>query len=67
MLQIGTLKLGSHSMNTKRPRMTVNSRIGSIKRIIDNRRYAKSQMKKTAYYDVCLCLKYCNFALRLSV
>jgi len=48
MRDIGTPKIGSHITNShiKRPRITVNLRIGSRKRPFLDLAYAKSQIKR---------------------
>jgi len=53
MREIGTPKIGSHIMNShiKRPRMTVNKRIGSRKKAISGSHIRKIADKKTAYNE----------------
>jgi hypothetical protein len=53
MREIGTPKIGSHIMNLhiKRPRMTVNERLGSIKKAISGLHIREIADKKTAYNE----------------
>jgi len=54
--EIGTTKIGSHITNShiKRPRTTVNQRIGSRKEAISGSHIRKIADKKTAYNEGCL-------------
>jgi len=56
MREIGTPKIGSHIRNShiKRPRMTVNYRIGSRKKAISGSHIREIADKKTAYNEGCL-------------
>jgi len=56
MWEIGTPKIGSHltNSNIKRPRITVNKRIGSRKKAISGSHICKIADKKTAYNEGCL-------------
>jgi len=53
MREIGTPKIGSNIMNShlKRPRMTVNKRIGSRKKAISGSHICEIADKKTAYNE----------------
>ncbi len=53
MREIGTPKIGSHitNSNIKRPRVTVNHRIGSRKEAISGLHICKIADKKTAYNE----------------
>ena len=53
MREIGTQKIGSHIMNLhiKRPRITVNLRIGSRKMAISQSHIRKIADKKVAYNE----------------
>jgi len=53
MREIGTQKIGSHVMNShiKRPRITVNLRIGSRKMAISQSHICKIADKKVAYNE----------------
>ncbi len=54
--EIGTPKIGSHitNSNIKRPRNTVNQRIGSRKEAISGSHICEIADKKTAYNEGCL-------------
>jgi len=56
MREIGTPKIGSHITNShiKRPRVTVNQRIGSRKEAISGSHIREIADKKTAYNEGCL-------------
>jgi len=56
MREIGTQNIGSHitNSNIKRPRVTVNQRIGSRKEAISGSHICKIADKKTAYNEGCL-------------
>ncbi len=56
MREIGTPKIGSHIMNShiKRPRITVNLRIGSRKKAISGLHIREIADKKTTYNEGCL-------------
>jgi len=56
MPEIGTQKIGSHitNSNIKRPRVTVNQRIGSRKEAISGSHIREIADKKTAYNEGCL-------------
>ncbi len=56
MREIGTPKIGSHIMNwhIKRPKITVNQRIGSRKEAISGFYICKIADKKTTYNESCL-------------
>jgi len=56
MREIGTPKIGSHISNShiKRPRITVNQRIGSRKEAISALHIREIADKKTAYNEGCL-------------
>jgi len=56
MREIGTPKIGSHISNShiKRPRITVNQRIGSRKEAISASHIHEIADKKTAYNEGCL-------------
>jgi len=56
MREIGTPKIGSDktNLNIKRPRITVNQRIGSRKESISGSHIHKIADKKTAYNEGCL-------------
>jgi len=63
--EIRTQKIGSHIMNShiKRPRVTVNQRIGSRKEAISGSHVCEIADKKTAYNEGCLyfhfrCIRY---------
>ncbi len=60
MREIGTPKIGSHITNShiKRPRITLNQRIGSRKEAISGSHIHKIADKKTAYNEGCLYLLY---------
>jgi hypothetical protein len=63
MREIGTQKIGSHITNShiKRPRVTVNQRIGSRKEAISGSNILEIADKKTAYNEGCLYLyRGCN-------
>jgi len=51
MREIGTPKIGSH---IKRPRITVNQRIGSTKKAISGSHICEIADKKTTYNEGCL-------------
>ncbi len=53
MREIGTPKIGSHIMNShiKRPRITVNERIGSRKKVIFGSHIRQIADKKTAFNE----------------
>jgi len=59
MWEIGTPKTGSHMMylHIKRPRITVNQRIGSRKEAISGSHILEIADKKTAYDEGCLYMK----------
>ncbi len=59
MREIGTPKIGLHISNShiKRPRITVNQRIGSRKEAISTSHIREIADKKTAYNEGCL---YCE-------
>jgi len=73
MREIGTPKIGSHISNShiKRPRITVNQRIGSRKEGISASHIREIADKKTTYNEGCLythlyshvCLRYCMHGL----
>ncbi len=70
---IGALKIGSHIMNLhiKRPRITINQRIGSRKRPFFNRIYPKLQIKRP-HITRAACTRaglgnFCSFASRAAV
>jgi len=56
MREIGTPKIGSHIMNShiKRPRITVNQRIGSRKEAISGSNIREIEGKKTEHNEGCL-------------
>jgi hypothetical protein len=56
MREIGTQKIGSNITNSqiKRPRVTVNQRIGSRKEAISGSNIHEIADKKTAYNEGCL-------------
>ncbi len=56
MQEIGTPKIGLHitNLHIKRPRITVNQRIGSRKNAISGLHICKIADKKTAYNEGCL-------------
>jgi len=56
MREIGTPKIGSHIMNLhiKRPRITVNQRIGYSKEAISGSHIREIADKKTTYNKGCL-------------
>ncbi len=56
MREIGARKIGSHitNLHIKRPRVTVNHRIGSRKEAISGSHICKIADKKTAYNEGCL-------------
>jgi len=56
MREIGTQKIDSHITNShiKRPRVTVNQRIGSTKEAISGSHIREIADKKTAYNEGCL-------------
>ena len=56
MREIGTQKMGSHitNLHIKRPRVTVNQRIGSRKEAISGSHIHEIADKKTAYNEGCL-------------
>ncbi len=56
MREIGTQKIGSNITNShiKRPRVTVNQRIGSRKEAISGSHICEIADKKTAYNEGCL-------------
>jgi len=56
MREIGTQKIGSHiaNSNIKRPRVTVNQKIGSRKEAISGSHISEIADKKTAYNEGCL-------------
>jgi hypothetical protein len=56
MREIGTPKVGSNILNShiKRPRITVNQRIGSRKEAISASHIREIADKKTAYNEGCL-------------
>jgi hypothetical protein len=56
MREIGTPKIGSHvtNLHIKRPRITVNQRIGSSKEAISGSHIREITDKKTAYNEGCL-------------
>jgi len=56
MREIGTQKIGSNIINShiKRPRVTVNQRIGSRKEVISGSYIRKIADEKTAYNEGCL-------------
>jgi len=56
MREIGTPKIGLHITNShiKRPRITVNQRIGSRKEAISGSHIREIAVKKTAYNEGCL-------------
>jgi len=56
MREIGTQKIGSNITNPhiKRPRVTVNQRIGSRKEAISGSHIREIADKKTAYNEGCL-------------
>ncbi len=66
--EIGTQKIGSHITNShiKRPRVTVNHRIGSRKEVISGLHICEIADKKTAYNEGCLDSK-CSFILNLLI
>jgi len=66
MREIGTQKIGSHITNShiKRPRVTVNQRIGSRKEAISGSHICEIADKKTAYNEGCL---YSIFNILLKV
>jgi len=63
MREIGTQKKGSHIANShiKRPRVTVNQRIGSRKEAISGSHIREIADKKTAYNEGCLYSKSTQF------
>jgi hypothetical protein len=62
MREIGTQKIGSHITNShiKRPKVTVNQRIGSRKEVISGSHISEIADKKTAYNEGCLYLPLLN-------
>jgi len=56
MREIGTQKIGSHTTNShiKRPRVTVNQRIGSRKEAISGSHIREIADKKATYNEGCL-------------
>ncbi len=65
MREIGTPKIGSNitNLHIKRPRITVNQRIGYRKEAISGSHVREIADKKTAYNEVCL---YCCFILGIT-
>jgi len=65
MREIGTQKIGSNITNShiKRPRVTVNQRIGSRKEVISGLHIREIADKKTAYNEGCLYIKSLNTTL----
>jgi len=59
MQEIGTPKIGSHitNLHIKRPRITVNQRIGYRKEAISGSHIREIADKKTAYNKGCLYLE----------
>jgi len=67
MRELGTPKIGSHitNLHIKRPRITVNKRIGSKKKTFLDHIYAKSQVRKTAYNEGCLYLHFVVVGIKM--